>query len=759
MKRKIMIITVIAAVAAIYALLSFMGIGRQFIIKDGDIIAATADLNNIFYAEDSEDVFNVKLTEMTDYFTANGINTVIIPYNEGREAVSATGGFTASFMKMEYLKDGDILLSLKKPLEEAGVQIILNIDCAELAEEEISDMIEEINKKYHFAGVMLSDCGYSNETLQNVKMKINRRMRNYYFGLHTDDIENAKLLQSYGAVDFYVFEDISDTQYKEMKNGDFASSKILLSHKSESFVNDLFILSNFADIDGAVLTAYTDPNTDLSFYHNMMDTSDSLKRFNMAVDNTFAISYPSKDISTYYDGIYVAGVANPYEPVYVNGQAAVQGKDGSFGLYVELSEGENLIEFEQGENYATRTVTLKVYEGTGSYKPMEFDDTERAYKGQVVQTTEPLTSVLSNPDKDEAIMDGIPQGVQLVVEKSVKTTRSGKYTWAYQLSNGGYVLAQKVEWIDDEDYIKAELADISLEDIGDGNEYLSLNITGKPAIISNFKDGQVVFTFFNTILDEKYVQEEEEFFVTDIEGRFTTECYVKQDNKNVVLVLENNTENELWGYNTEYCEDDTVKIYLKKAPKKQQGAKPLEGVSVMLDAGHGGTDPGALAMGGIAGPNENDVNLAVTLATKQCLEKLGATVYLTRSDDTFLTLEERRSMVTEVKPDLFISQHHNSLEYTVDVNKSSGVESYYFTPQSASVAEVMAERISASTDRRNRGYGFGYYYVLRYDIAPAVLNEYGFIINPVEYANIYRDEDIYKAAFATAQAVLDVIPE
>ncbi|MBR6518510.1 MAG: N-acetylmuramoyl-L-alanine amidase, partial [Oscillospiraceae bacterium] len=382
-----------------------------------------------------------------------------------------------------------------------------------------------------------------------------------------------------------------------------------------------------------------------------------------------------------------------------------------------------------------------------------------AYYGQIVKTINPLTSILSDPDRDEAIMDGVPQGVQMIVEKSVKTERDGKYTWAYQLSNGGYVLADKVEWLSDDDYTEAELKDIFLEDTSDGNEYLVLNITGKPAVISSFKDSQVIFTFFNTILGEDYVEEDGEFFVTDIEGIFTTECYVKQDGKNVVLVVENNTENELWGYNTEYCEDDTVKIYLKKAPKKQQGAKPLEGVSIMLDAGHGGKDPGSLAMGGIAGPNENDVNLAVTLATQQCLEKLGATVYLTRSDDTFLTLEERRSKVVEIKPDLFISQHHNSLEYTVDVNRSSGVESYYFTPQSASVAEVMADRISQATGRNNRGYGFGYFYVLRYDIAPAVLNEYGFIINPQEYANIYRDEDIYRAAFATAQAVLAVIPE
>ena len=759
MKKKIMIFTVLAATAAVYMLLSFMGVGRQFIIKDGDIIAATANLNNIFYPEDSEEVFNVKVAEMTQYFTANEINTVIIPYNEGGEAVSATGGFTSRYGRIMYFKDEDILASLKKPLNDAGIQIILEIDCTEIAEEDISEIIENLNKKYHFAGTLLSNCQYSNETLQNIKLNINRHMHSYLFGLRTDDTENAKILQNYGAVDFYVFENITDTQYREMKNSDFASVKLLLNHKSTSFEKDIFILSNFADIDGVILTDYTDPNTDLSYFHSLMDTSQPLKRFNMSVDSTFNVSYPSKDISTYYDGIYVAGVANPYEPVYINGKEALQGRDGSFGLYVELEKGENIIEIEQGDNYAVRTVTLKVWESTGAYKQKEYDDTVKAYKGQVVQTINPLTSILSNPDKDEAIMDGVPQGVQMVVEKSVKTERDGKYTWAYQLSNGGYVLAEKVEWVDDADYTEAELKSISLEEADGGNEYLVMNVTGNPAIISSFKDGQVIFTFFNTILAEDYIEEDGEFFITDIEGAFTTECYVKQDGKNVVLVIENNTENELWGYNTEYYEDDTVKVYLKKAPRKQQGARPLEGVSVMLDAGHGGKDPGSLAMGGIAGPNENDVNLAVTLATQQCLEKLGATVYLTRSDDTFLTLEERRSMVVEIKPDLFISQHHNSLEYTVDVNRSSGVESYYFTPQSASVAEVMAERISEATGRKKRGYGFGYFYVLRYDIAPAVLNEYGFIINPVEYANLYRDDDIYKAAFATAQAVLAVIPE
>ena len=90
--------------------------------------------------------------------------------------------------------------------------------------------------------------------------------------------------------------------------------------------------------------------------------------------------------------------------------------------------------------------------------------------GEDVKTINPLTSILSDPDRDEAIMDGVPQGVQMIVEKSVKTERDGKYTWAYQLSNGGYVLADKVEWLSDDDYTEAELKDIFLEDTSDGNE-------------------------------------------------------------------------------------------------------------------------------------------------------------------------------------------------------------------------------------------------------------------------------------------------
>jgi len=305
----------------------------------------------------------------------------------------------------------------------------------------------------------------------------------------------------------------------------------------------------------------------------------------------------------------------------------------------------------------------------------------------------------------------------------------------------------------------------------EGYNILCFALSGKPAIVSAFDYDGITLTFLNTELyksfDSDFVEEDDILMLHSDTGT-SVQVTAYQDGDNLVINIPNITEEGFWGYNIEYKyeedyqhtkENSFIEIYLKNPPHKSGGAQPLTDITVMLDAGHGGKDVGALGVGGVAGPNEKDINLAVTLATKECLEKLGATVYLTRSDDTFLTLDERRTITNKIKPDLFISQHHNSMEYTVDASKFAGFESYYFTPQSKAVSEAMAGRITESTGRRNRGFGYGYYYVLRNDISPCVLNEYGFVVNPYEYANLYKDEDLYKAAFGTAMAVLDIIPE
>jgi N-acetylmuramoyl-L-alanine amidase len=82
--------------------------------------------------------------------------------------------------------------------------------------------------------------------------------------------------------------------------------------------------------------------------------------------------------------------------------------------------------------------------------------------------------------------------------------------------------------------------------------------------------------------------------------------------------------------------------------------------TIIVDAGHGGTDPGAM----VKGVRETDVNLAVAKQLKIALEERGYKVLLTREDDTFKTLPERPKFASDNKGELFVSLHCNSIAGT-----------------------------------------------------------------------------------------------
>ena len=162
MKKKLLLFTAAISIVAAYAVLFFFGGGKQFIINDADITAAEVDLEDIFSPQDSTEAFDSKTADMTAYFKSNGINTAIIRYNSGNDAVDEVGGFVPLYKDSVFTKDGRILSALKKPLEEAGVQIILELDCEELSKEQISNTVQGLGKAYKFAGVLLTNYNFDN---------------------------------------------------------------------------------------------------------------------------------------------------------------------------------------------------------------------------------------------------------------------------------------------------------------------------------------------------------------------------------------------------------------------------------------------------------------------------------------------------------------------------------------------------------------------------------------------------------------------
>jgi N-acetylmuramoyl-L-alanine amidase len=113
---------------------------------------------------------------------------------------------------------------------------------------------------------------------------------------------------------------------------------------------------------------------------------------------------------------------------------------------------------------------------------------------------------------------------------------------------------------------------------------------------------------------------------------------------------------------------------------------------VIIDAGHGGHDTGAIGKGGTL---EKEVSLSIALKLSRLLTEAGLEVLLTRDDDTFVKLEDRTRLANQKKGDLFISVHCNS----APTNKLGGVETYTLNTSSDRYNIRLAARENASTER------------------------------------------------------------
>lgn len=217
---------------------------------------------------------------------------------------------------------------------------------------------------------------------------------------------------------------------------------------------------------------------------------------------------------------------------------------------------------------------------------------------------------------------------------------------------------------------------------------------------------------------------------------------------------------KLWGYSIEYGEDGSVVIFAKKPPEISDiPGKPLSGTVVVIDAGHGGEDPGALGIAGTTGPAEREFNYINAYAASQVLKSLGATVHMVNEQDERLDFKERMEPARQLRADFFLSFHHNSTNESYDSSKAKGMEVYYHEEQSKRFAENALLCITSTNKRAARGFYQDYYRVTRMTYAPSLLLELGFVVNPEEYEDLCNPLRIYQTSFGVAKAVLKTIEQ
>lgn len=172
------------------------------------------------------------------------------------------------------------------------------------------------------------------------------------------------------------------------------------------------------------------------------------------------------------------------------------------------------------------------------------------------------------------------------------------------------------------------------------------------------------------------------------------------------------------GENTGYLLKD-----LAEKPAELSTENSFEGKNIVIDAGHGGRDVGAI---GVTGSYEKDIAYLTAHELEQELRYLGANVLLTREEDEFISLVSRATYSNYADTDAFISIHYNS---TPELPEVSGIETFYYADQHEQLARYIQQGIINETGERDRGIGEGNLNVLRQNLQPSVLLELGFLSN------------------------------
>lgn len=196
-------------------------------------------------------------------------------------------------------------------------------------------------------------------------------------------------------------------------------------------------------------------------------------------------------------------------------------------------------------------------------------------------------------------------------------------------------------------------------------------------------------------------------------------------------------------------------IYPKPTAPEAPSVDGVKGHTIVLDAGHGGSDTGAV---GPSGVTEASVTLAVTQDLQRILEASGARTAMTRDTDVdvygpYATAGQELQARVDVGnrtpgAEVFLSIHCNAFSSP----SAHGMETYYYDGSAAGcrLATILNEELARAGGRVNRGVKTANFYVLHHSGMPASLVELAFVTNPAEEALLADDAYQQKLAYALA---------
>lgn len=227
-----------------------------------------------------------------------------------------------------------------------------------------------------------------------------------------------------------------------------------------------------------------------------------------------------------------------------------------------------------------------------------------------------------------------------------------------------------------------------------------------------------------------------------------------ENESDYTLRLHLKEKGKFYGWSAEYnANDQLVFSFLNPAVLKEADNEygySLEGITILIDAGHGGEQTGTY------GYDNSKPEKVLTLMLAQKLEErlkaYGATVIMTRDDDSTVEAEERMNLLRDTKPDFAISIHRNASSSSTP----SAFNSYHFTAFSADAAKHIyneTEKEGLYKTTKWSGVKWHYFFLARCTECPSVLTENGFMTNREEFNKIINPEFNDDCADALASGI------
>ncbi len=215
----------------------------------------------------------------------------------------------------------------------------------------------------------------------------------------------------------------------------------------------------------------------------------------------------------------------------------------------------------------------------------------------------------------------------------------------------------------------------------------------------------------------------------------------------------NFTHKMVWGFDISAEGNKIITRFYKSPVPAFDRSKPLLGIKICLDPGHG-PDDGAF---GLTGINEKMITLPYAELLREMLESRGATVFLTRENESGPSLQQRKLFAEANGADLFISLHFNALPNGVNPLKVRGTSTYYYHPHSKPLALAVHRRMLRQSQLPDKGVHLKNLAVCRITSMPSILLEPAFIMQPFEETQILDMQFREAVCKGIAQGIEDFI--